>query len=192
MVCMATRPVNRPPGPSFTRFDTCRVLESTYTKPSMRGMDFHRAAALGERPERADRDRTTQKHHAEERSRTRRRIQAMTPVPRREDHRVCLSGYSKSLAAPPASPRRLRAVILGHDGSRSCTSRGVKPALPHACGGYVESLTQPARRQVICLGLSTRSAERRNHEESLRTFASNCTKVQSPECNRHLLFRLII
>ena len=108
----------------------------------MRDMDFHRAAALGERPKRAGHDRTTQKHHADERSRTRRRIQAMTPVPRREDHRVCLSGYSKSLAAPPASPRRLRAGMFGHDGSRWSTCRGVKPALPHACGGYVESLTQ--------------------------------------------------
>ena len=145
----------------------------------MRDMDFHRAAALGERPKRAGHDRTTQKHHADERSRTRRRIQAMTPVPRREDHRVCLSGYSKSLAAPPASPRRLRAVMCGHDDLRWSTCRGVKPALPHACGGYVESLTQPARRQVICQGrpFDALGAERRNHEESLRTFGSNCTKV---------------
>ena len=132
----------------------------------MRGMDFHRAAALGERPKRAGHDRTTQKHHADERSRTRRRIQAMTPVPRREDHRVCLSGYSKSLAAPPASPRRLRAVMCGHDDLRWSTCRGVKPALPHACGGYVESLTQWIETLFFAVGLSTRSAERRNHEES--------------------------
>ena len=90
--------------------------------------------SAGERPERVDRDRTTQKHHADKRSRTRRRIQAMTLAPRREDHRLCPSRYSNPLAAPPASPRRLCSMICGHDGLRSSASRGLKPALPHACG----------------------------------------------------------
>ena len=51
----------------------------------MRGMDFHRAAALGEWHTRAIHDRMTKKHRADKQSRAWRGIQAMTPVPRRED-----------------------------------------------------------------------------------------------------------
>ena len=44
----------------------------------MRSMDFHRAAALGERPRRAGHDRMTKIHHADEKPRALRGIQAMT------------------------------------------------------------------------------------------------------------------
>ena len=44
----------------------------------MRGHDLASRCSSGERPERAFRDRMTQKHHADKRSRTRRRIQSMT------------------------------------------------------------------------------------------------------------------
>ena len=104
--------------------------------------------SAGERPERAYRDRTTHKHHADKRSRTRRRIQAMTLAPRRKDHRLCPHRYSNHLAAPPISPRRLHAVMFGHDGLRWSTSCGLKPALPQACDRYG---SQPARRRDICL-----------------------------------------
>ena len=143
----------------------------------MRGMDFHRAAALGERPKRAGHDRTTQKHHADERSRTRRRIQAMTPVPRREDHRVCLSGYSKSLAAPPASPRRLRAVIFGHDGSRSCTSCGLTPALPHAWHRFKQTIRWMDRKHSSSLSAFRRARRSVATVKSHFEFGSNCRKV---------------
>ena len=43
----------------------------------MRGMDFHRAAALGERHKRAIHDRMTKKHRADKQSRAWRGIQAM-------------------------------------------------------------------------------------------------------------------
>ena len=143
----------------------------------MRDMDFHRAAALGERPKRAGHDRTTQKHHADERSRTRRRIQAMTPVPRREDHRLRPSRYSKSLAAPPASPRRRCSMVCGHDGLRWRKSRGLKPGNTAWRRGHG---SQPARRRDICLARLLHAIERPvTREAKLLQELCNCNGTRA-------------
>ena len=103
-----------------------------------------------------------------------------------EEIHSCSALRQTLLAAPPTSPRRLCSMMCGHDDLRWSTSHGVKPALPHACGGYVESLTQPARRQVIChmSGSAFRRARRSVHEESRRTLVRVKVKYESLKVKR--------
>ena len=66
----------------------------------MRGMDFHRAAALGERHKRAFHDRMTGKHRADNQSRARRGIRAMALQRRRQEiHTLLCAGATIRRAA---------------------------------------------------------------------------------------------
>ena len=59
----------------------------------MRGMDFNRAAALGERLKRAVHNRTTEKHRADKKSRAREGIRAMALQRRRQEiHTLLCAG----------------------------------------------------------------------------------------------------
>ena len=66
----------------------------------MRGMDFHRAAALGERHKRAIHDRMTKKHRADKQSRAWRGIRAMALQRRRQEiHSLLCAGATIRRAA---------------------------------------------------------------------------------------------
>ena len=90
----------------------------------MRGMDFHRAAAIGERHKRAIHDRMAKKHRADKQSRARRGIRAMALQRRRQEiHSLLCAGATirraaadeKTDAQHDGTMRKAR----GHDGFAS-------------------------------------------------------------------------
>ena len=98
--------------------------------PKLSGVDFRRAAALGERPKRARHGRMTRKHHADKNSRAQRGVQAMTQQRCREEIHCCFALRQSVLRCAPDKPAAIarRAVLLNYVLNRAQGS--LKLALP--------------------------------------------------------------
>ena len=123
----------------------------------MRGMDFHRAAALGERPKRAGHDRMTEKHRADKKSRARRGIRAMALQRRRQEiHTLLCAGATirraaadeKTDAQHNGTMQKARGVAVF-----ACRKALVRP-VPRPIGADDEK----ARREMWCFFFDASSA----------------------------------
>ena len=115
----------------------------------MRGMDFHRAAALGERHKRAFHDRMTGKHRADNHSRARRGIRAMALQRRRQEIHtlLCAGATIRRAATNDATTAQHDGTIRkahGHDGF-ACWKALVRP-VPRPLGADDEK----ARPEMWC------------------------------------------